>query len=73
MNFLLLINTHNKTNESSNRNRATWTCGKIAPMAMLSVIAFFANVAQLTAKPRAIMENTKPGCTAFATGNGSLK
>lgn len=36
-------------------------------------MAFFDNVAQLTANPLAMMENTKPGCTAFETGNGSLQ
>lgn len=41
-------------------------------MAILSVIAFFDNVEQLTANPLAIIENIKPGCTDFATGNGSL-
>lgn len=40
---------------------------------MLSVMAFFDNVAQLTAKPLETIESTSPGCTAFAAGNGSLE
>lgn len=41
-------------------------------MAILSVIAFFDNVAQFTANPLVIIEKIMPGCIAFATGNGSL-
>lgn len=41
-------------------------------MAILSVIAFFDNVAQLTAKPLEIIEKIRPGCIALAAGNGSL-
>lgn len=40
---------------------------------MLSVIAFFDNVTQSTAKPREINVKIEVGSTAFAVGNGSLK
>lgn len=52
--------TYNKINESSKRNKDTCICGSNAPIAMLSVMAFFVNVAQLTANPLAIMANTMP-------------
>lgn len=65
--------SYSKINVSSKRSNETCICGNKAPIATLSVIRFFDRVVQFTVSPLAINENIFAGCTAFATGNGSLK
>lgn len=64
---------YTRINESNKPNSDTWTIGNSAPIAILSVIGFFANVVQFTVNPLAISDNIKLGCMAFDTANGSLK
>lgn len=65
--------THTKIEASNNWNSPMCNCGTNAPTAMLSVIAFFANVVQLTARPREISDSRRAGNICFGTGYGYLQ